>query len=271
MRTHTSARRWLGSACGAALLLTAALTGAQTPGAAPPDARALLLRMADFLGKTPSFSVTVRAGYDTVQSSGQKIEWNEIRTLIVSRPDRMRLEAEKSNGARSLIVFDGKQISTFDEPARAYATAAQPGGIDETLVYFVRDLGMQLPMAALFSSRAAADFDRRVRSVEYVEKTGILGALAHHLVGRTDTVHFQVWISDGDQPLPQRIVLTYPNAKGQPEFRAQFIQWNLAPATPESLFTFSPPAGTSRIPFVAALPQYAPRRTDASMKKGAKP
>jgi hypothetical protein len=143
--------------------------------------------------------------------------------------------------------------------------AAQPGGVDETLVYFVRDLGMRLPLAALFLSKAGGDLDRRVKAVEYVEKTAILGAAAHHLVGRTDTVSFQVWIADGDQPLPQRIVLTYPAERGQPQFRAQFSGWNVAADAPDSAFTFTPPANASKIPFAAALPRYR----GASAKKGA--
>jgi hypothetical protein len=247
-------------------VLTAGLAQAQTPGGSPPDARALLLRMAEFLGKTQRLSVTAHASYDAVQASGQKIEWNEVRTLTLSRPDRLRMEAEKSNGARSLVVFDGKQISTFDEAGRTYAQALQPGGLDETLVYFVRDLGMRLPLAVFFLSRAATELDQRVKSVEYVEKTGILGAPAHHLAGRTDNVNFQMWITDGDQPVLQRLVLTYPDSPGQPEFRAQFSAWNLAPESADSLFTFTPPADTSKIPFAAALPQYGP----ASAKKGAK-
>jgi len=169
------------------------------------------------------------------------------------------------------VVFDGKEISTYDEAARVYAQTPQLGGVDESLVYFVHDLGMRLPLAALFLSRAATELDRRVRSVAYVEKTGILGAPAHHLVGRTDTVDFQVWIADGDQPLPQRIVLTYPGSPGQPQFRAQFSAWNLTPEATESLFTFTAPAGTSKIPFAAALPHYGPAPPRAPVQKGAKP
>jgi hypothetical protein len=244
---------------------------AQAPSGSPPDARALLLGMADLLGKTQRLSVTVRASYDTLQTSGQKVEWNEVRTLTISRPDRLRIEGEKSNGARSLVVFNGKEITTFDEAARAYAQASQPGGVDETLVYFVRDLGMRLPLAVLFTSRAASALDRRVQSVAYVEKTGIFGAPAHHIIGRTDTVNFQLWISDGDQPLPQRIVLTYPAAAGQPEFRAQFSAWNLAAEPADALFTFTPPPGTSKIPFVASLAKSARGPAGGATKKGPKP
>ena len=266
----THCRRPLGALLCTAFVLATGLAEAQAPGGSPPDARALLIRMADLIGKTPRLSVTVRSSYDTLQTSGQKIEWNEVRTLTVSRPDRLRIEAEKSNGARTLVVFNGKEITAFDEAGRAYAQASQPGGVDETLVYVVRDLKMRLPLAVLFTSRAGSDLDRRVRSVEYVEKTGILGAPAHHLIGRTDTVNFQVWISDGDQPLPQRIVLTYPDAAGQPEVRAQFSAWNLAAQPADALFAFTPPAGTSKIPFVAALSQSA-RGPAGTSKKGAKP
>jgi hypothetical protein len=271
MRVTLSRRRWIGALLCAAVVATApALVRAQTPVAPPPDAKALLLKMADFLGKSQRFSVTMRGSYDAMQASGQKIEWNDLRTLVVSRPDRLRMEAEKSNGARTLVIFDGKEVTTFDEVSRSFARVVQPGGIDETLVYFLRDLGMRLPLGALFTSRAASDLERRVTSVEYVEKTGILGSPAHHLVGRTDSVNFQVWISDGEQPLPQRIVLTYPNAPGQPEFRAQFVSWNLAPDVADKLFTFTPPSGANRIPFVAGLQKYAPARAGDATKKGTK-
>jgi len=270
MGFRMSVRALLGVSLCAVLVLLASLAPGQTSSGSP-DARRLLLSMAEFLGKTPRLSVTVRTAYDTVQSSGQKIEWNEVRTLTLNRPDRLRMEAEKSNGVRTLVVFDGKQISTYDEAGRVYAQASQPGGIDETLVYFVRDLGMRLPLAVFFLSRAATELDRRVQSVQYVEKTGILGTPAHHIVGRTDSVNFQIWIADGDQPLPQHLVLTYPVAPGQPEFRANFSAWDLAPESADSRFTFTPPAGASRIPFAAALAQQAPASPSASPKKGTKP
>jgi len=268
MRAWTSSRQSLAAWLCVASVLTAGVAHAQAP--AQPDARKILLGMAEFLGTAERLSVTAHSAYDTVQASGQKIEWNEVRTLTLSRPDRLRMETERSNGARSLVIFDGKQVSAFDEAGRVYAQAPQPGGIDETLVYFVRDLGMRLPLAFLFMSRGAADLDRRVKSVEYVEKTGILGAPAHHLVGRTDSVNFQVWIADAAEPLPLHIVLTYPNAPGQPQFRAQLSSWKFGAQATDALFTFAPPADTSRIPFAAAL-QYRPATAGAPAKKGVKP
>ncbi len=275
-------RQAIGTAGTAAFLLAAGLAYAQQPA---PDkkapaaataaesqaqASAILMRMAEFLGGTQRFSVSVRAGYDAVQESGQKIEFGEIRKITVSRPDRLRVEVERDDGAKTLAVFNGKEILLLDATSNVYATAPQPGGLDDTIVYFVKDLGVRVPLAVLLVSRAAAELKDRVRSVDYVEKTNIYGSPSHHLAGRTDTVDFQMWVADGDKPLPQRVVITYKKAKGEPQFRAQLSDWNLAPAIEDSTFLVTPPDGAQKGMFAAQLPRVSPAARKASVKKGAK-
>jgi len=136
-----------------------------------------------------------------------------MRKVMLSRPDRLRIEGERSDGARTLTVFTGKEIVLIDEASNVYATAPQPGGVDDTIVHFVKDLGMRLPLAVLLVSQLPAELKDRVRSVDYVEKTNIHGSTSHHLAARTDTVDFQVWVADGDTPLPQRVVITYKKAR----------------------------------------------------------
>jgi len=234
------------------------------------QARAILTKMAEFLGGTPSFRVNLRAAYDAVQPSGQKIEFDESRTITLNRPDRLRVEGERSDGAKTLTVFTGKEIVLVDFGSDVYATAPQPGSLDDTIVYFVRDLGMRLPLAAMLLSRLPAEFQDRVRSVDYVEKTSIDGTAVHHLAARTDTVDFQVWVADGDKPLPLRVVLTYKTEPGEPQFRAQFSDWNLAPAIDEATFSAQVPAGLQKVAFAGQLPRMSPVAREASGKKGAK-
>jgi hypothetical protein len=233
------------------------------------DAEAILRRMAEFLSGAQRFSVSVRSDYDAVQESGQKISFGESRKVTLARPGRLRVEGESSNGAKVLVVFTGKEITLVDSAANVYATAPQPGGVDESIVHFVRDLGMRLPLAMLLVSQLPAELKARVRTLEYVEKTWVHGAPAHHLAGRTDDVDFQIWIADGDKPLPQRIVLTYVNAPGDPQFRAQFSDWNLAPSVTDAAFQIKPQAGAQKVAFAAQLPRVAAgaRKPD---EKGAK-
>ncbi|WP_229518022.1 DUF2092 domain-containing protein [Paraburkholderia terrae] len=238
--------------------------------ASQAQARAMLMKMAEFLGGTPSFRVGVRSGYDAVQPSGQKIEFGEYRTVTLSRPDRMRVESERSDGAKTLVVLTGKEIVLVDLASKVYATAPQPGMLDESIVYFVKDLGMRLPLAALLLNGLPEELQARVRSVDYVEKTSIYGTASYHLAARTDTVDFQVWIADGDKPLLQRIVLTYKNAVGQPQFWAEFVDWNLAPQLDDATFSTQIPDGLQKVAFAAQLPRASPMARQSSAKKGAK-
>jgi hypothetical protein len=83
-------------------------------------------------------------------------------------------------------------------------------------------------------------------------------------------VDFQVWVADGDKPLPQRVVITYKKDKGQPQFRALFSDWNLAPAITDATFSAKPPEGAAKVAFVTQLPSRAPAARKPAAEKGAK-
>jgi hypothetical protein len=216
-------------------------------------ARARLMEMARFLGGAEKFSVTLRVGYEVVQDNGQKIEFGEIRELAVQRPNRVRVLEAASHGDRDLMLFDGKLITMLDGETGLYAQAPQPGDIDATVVHFVRDLQMRLPLAPMFMQRFPDELQRRVQSIEYVERTDILGQPVHHVAARTAAVDFQVWIADSKQPLPLRVVLNYPAAEEHPQFWANFTKWNLSPSFGKTTFEFNPPAGAKQIVFAAHM------------------
>jgi hypothetical protein len=48
-----------------------------------PAARALLLGMANFIAQAPGLSVTMRSGYDAIQTDGQRIEFGERRKILM--------------------------------------------------------------------------------------------------------------------------------------------------------------------------------------------
>lgn len=234
----------------------------------PAKAEDILKRMAEFLAKTPRFSVNLSDSYDVLQESGQMIEFGDSRKITVSRPNGLRVEVEHSDGKKHLVLYDGKEITTFSSSENVYAQASKPGGIDEAVMYFLKDLHMRLPLAALLISRFPAEIESRTQALDYVEKTVIDGISTHHLAGRTETVDYQVWIAEGAQPLPLRIVLNYKTAEGHPAFRAQFSDWNLTPKVQDSQFVFTPPEGARKISFLAQLPQIALEGTTNPEKTG---
>jgi hypothetical protein len=120
----------------------------------------------------------------------------------------------------------------------------------------------------MFLSRLPSELDRRVRSVETVEKSTILDVPCMHLAARAEDVDFQIWIPSNGEPLPRRIVITYKNQEGQPQFWANFTDWNLSSKPSDYLFTFTPPEGARRIPFLTQM--EAPAEKASQSKKGGK-
>ncbi len=220
---------------------------------------AILMTMANFLAKAPAFSVTIRSGYDAIQADGQRIEFGDRRRILLQRPDRFRVEVERSDGDRGLVVFDGKAITAFKVDDNVYASAEKPGTVDDALVYLVRDLQMTLPLARMFHTRFPQQIGKRVTSISYVEEDTLFDVPTDHLAARSAELDVQIWIAQGEQPLPRRVVFTYKNAPGQPQFWADLSDWNLSPKLAADSFTFTPPAGAEQIPFLAPTRQKGSR------------
>jgi hypothetical protein len=253
-----------------AVLLVGAPVGAQQDGPADANkseeqAMTVMKRMADYLSQAKRFSVTIDTGFDAVQESGQKIEFGETRKIVLSRPDRLRVDATKRDGSKSELIFNGKDIALYFAKENVYATAARPGTVDQAIAYFVNDLDMRLPLAELLSSNLDKMLSEQVREAAYVEKSFIAGVPCDHLAFRGDQADLQVWVAQGDKPLPQRVVITYTRIDGRPQFWAQFSHWNLAPKVPDSMFVFEPPAGAAKIAFA---PRQMLQPVGAEMKEG---
>jgi hypothetical protein len=252
MLTTSTISRFVWSPIAATALLVAMASPALAKGDDDFDATAMksIERLSDFTAKAKQFSVTIDAAYDIVQDWGQKLEFGETRTLTLRRPDRFKVEATDRNGAVSGVVFDGREIAAFDLKDKVYATMPQPGSIDDAVTRIVDDLGMRLPMAAIFQGRLAKDVKSWAREVRYVEESTIAGVTCDHVVLHGDWEDVQLWIARGDQPLLQRIVITYHRAEGKPQFSAQFRNWTLNPDASDAVFAFTPATGATKIAFV---------------------
>ena len=193
--------------------------------------------------------MTADMGFDAVQEYGQKIEFGETRNIALRRPDHLRIDATKRDGSKSELIFDGKEIALLFMKENVYATVGGPGTVDEAIAYFVNALDMRLPLAEMLSSKISQELPKQVLEAAYVEQSHIAGVPCDHVAFRGDQADLQMWIAQGDKPLPRRVVITYRREDGRPQFWAQFSDWNLAPEVPDSLFAFKPPEGAMKIVF----------------------
>ncbi len=253
-----------------ALVLLAVLfldkTTAQTKSDAPPvkteevidpQAMEILQEMARTIAGAKQFSVTVRSSYDAPQENGQMVEFGAVRTLQVKRPNLLRVDVHRSDGDRRLLLFDDKQIVVQNITDNVYAKVEHTGNVDEKIKYLVGDLQIPLPLARLFRTTFPDEIAQLIESIDYVELDMLTDVPTDHLAARTHDVDVQIWIAEGKEPLPRRIVITYKHAKGQPQFRADFSDWNLSSMAVKGPFTFTPPKDSEQIPILTAVGKKA--------------
>jgi hypothetical protein len=136
------------------------------------------------------------------------------------------------------------------EDQKAFATIERSGTLDEIVDYVNADLGIPMPLSELFSPELPALLRDEMSSARYVGAELLGDMRCDHLAFRSNEVGVQMWIAQGGAPLPRRIVIDYESSLGEPQFRADFVKWELAGRAPDSLFTFEPPPGFERITFV---------------------
>lgn len=230
--------------------------GAATKPSLPWDERALeiLLGMAQHLEGLQNFQVSIRAGYDAMQPDGQMLEFLERRELRVARPSLLRVDEAGADGRPTSLIFNGEQITVYDGAHNVFALAPQPGGIDDAMVYLLRDLQMRLPLGMMFTTYFSEELQRRLQSVAYVEESHAFTQPTHHIAGRTSWLDFQVWLPVEGEPLPRRIVLTYRGATGHPQHWMDFDEWHTDSRHDATAFHFEPPAEATQILFAVQVP-----------------
>ena len=243
---------------GRALLALAVVLGVasgRTADAEPAEEKAEALaiaeRMATFLAQAPRFSFVLESSYDVVQADGRELEFGATRRVAVRRPDRLRVDEVRRDGGRRGQVFDGREIRAFDLDANVYAVDPRQGTLKEVIDYMVDDLGMRFPLNEMITGELVEGL-ASARGALLVGEERIGDATCDHVAARGFGVDLQLWVQQGNEPLLRRAVVTYTEAAGRPQFRADLSDWNLDPELPESVFAFAPPDGAERIPFAAA-------------------
>jgi len=247
--------------CFLLLVLFLGLTGLPKANAAEPastDQKANVIeeevleifnRSMDYLAKLKQFQVTAEFGFDVLQETGQKIEFGSHQDVTIQRPNHFRVDFVRRDGVHGSVVYDGKEVVLSNPEEAVYAKAPFKGEIDDALDFLAEELQRPIPLRDFFVSDPGSVLTAKIESGIYVDESMLAGVLCDHLAMRNDKVDFQIWIPQGDEPLPRRIIITYKNEEGQPQFWGQFMEWETAPKLSDETFTYTPSEKSERIPF----------------------
>jgi len=218
--------------------------------AVDPEAIAILHRALDPLSAAKSLRVKTRKLYDVVQPSGQKLQFGTWDTAVLRRPDRAAVEIEQDDGRKRHVYYDGETLTMHDVADGVYTRFPVPTTLDETLDFLELEVGATMPLADLFYSDLSPLGAAATEAI--VVGTSRVGDWScDHLAFRRESIDYQLWVEQGDAPRLRKLVITYRELPGAPQFGAVFASWELGVDAPDALFEFSPPEGVDRIPTLA--------------------
>jgi hypothetical protein len=236
----------LSQCCVIATLATLSVAAqAQSAGVAP-EAKQILKASTDFLASQQRFTADTRNTLEIVLTSGQKIEFNSTGHQFVQRPNKLRSE-RSGDLVEQVFVYDGKSLTLYQPQDKVYAQVAAPGTLEEMLDFAREKYDVVAPFGDLIFKNAYDILMDGVTDGIVIGKAVIEGVVCDHLAFRAQDIDWQIWIQQGAQPLPRRIVITTLDLPNAPQFAVTVTKWNLEPTFDAQTFTFTPQAGVKQI------------------------
>lgn len=224
----------------------------QSTAAAPsidPQAEKIMQTMNAQKKKDISASLEIVDTMDEVTEAGQKIQYSHVRKLVVSEPKRFWIEST-GDITNTTMWKDDTTLTLLDRGANAYAQAPAPGTIDETMDMLLDTYGVTTPLADLLSDDLYSVLMKNVSSCRYLGLHSADGTQCRHIAATQKNIDWQIWIDAGDTPQLRKIVITYKQKPGAPQYTALLKSIHEVSQLPEDTFAFKAPEGAQKIPLL---------------------
>jgi len=213
-----------------------------------PLADELLQELGQYIDEPEQFTFQAEVEVDEVSPRGQKIQYTSNFEIAVRRLNRLFVSQEGDLQNRSLW-FDGDRFILLDRDLNNYLYVDTPNTLDKAIP-FLEDRGFTAPLADFVTGNFYRGPIANVKTGDYLGLHQVGGKLCHHLAFTQDNVDWQIWIEDGYEIVPCKLIITYKNLPEAPQYTAYFSDWNFSPRLPDRLFRFVVPDDASEIKFL---------------------
>ena len=229
---------------GVAFALTGPPAVAQGSGDRDPRALAALERMGAALRARQTVNVHADVTAEDALNTGEKLQYSGVVDIVARRPNAMKLSMRMGTSERTLY-YDGKTLTMAAPELQYYASVAAPGTIAEMLRMADERYGIEVPLADLFAWGTDPRAAEKLTSAFPAGSERINGHSCDHYAMRQPGVDWQVWIRQGDNALPCKLVITTRADPSLPQYSATY-RWSDEPP-PEAGYTYDPPAEAKAI------------------------
>jgi hypothetical protein len=209
-----------------------------------PDAIKALEKMGAYLRTLKAFQIRSDTTRDEVLEDGQNVKFSGIVDMIVARPNKLRAEVTGDKQQRFYFV-DGTSFTIWARRLNYYATIPAPPTLRELSDKLAEKYDVELPIADLFYWGDTKSTDEITSAID-VGPSQVEGTTCEHYAFRQKDLDWQVWLQQGDYPLPRKLIITTTTDPARPQYTS-VMNWNLAPSYNDAAFTFVPPKDAKRI------------------------
>ena len=209
-----------------------------------------------FLEGLDSFEIHGKAVYDVVQEDGLRLQFEKSTRLIQQRPDKLYVERLRDNGDVRKFWYDGSNVSILSVDRNAYAKLRAPDSIDEMLDMFEGLFREPNPLADLLYSDLGHLRDLPDEAF-YVGPSTVGSFVCDHLSFRNANIDWQLWVQKGETPYIRKVVITYSNQPGIPQFVSYLQRWVVPGQINKDTFLFTPPENAERLSIMVPPVVYA--------------
>lgn len=230
----------------AILCLSAALTSGNGSHAAAQSeaenrfATELINRMANFLDAADAFTYTSMSTTVAVTADEPPSTSYSTVRVAVRRPDRLWADLQ-SEEVHNRFLFDGATFQVQHLLENVYATHDAPGSIRQLLDTIENELGIFIPLGAIWGGDSQARIMEGVDEITYLGIPDAGGVPCHHIYARQTDLDWEIWIEDGVQLVPRKVSMHFRTGDDSTTFSAVLSEWDFAPHLPDSVFSQSPP------------------------------
>jgi hypothetical protein len=217
------------------------------------EAMAALEKAITFLEGIDRFEIKGTAIYDVVQENRQRLQFEKKIRLVQQRSDKLYAEQRLDGGEIRKLWYDGRKVSILNVGKNSYAQFQAPETIDGMLNMLEELLKEPYPLADLLYSDLSFLVDSPDNS-DYVGLSSVAGVPCEHLAFRNANIDWQLWVERSKTPFIRKVVITYRNQLGIPQFVAYLHGWKIPTKLSETLFSFSPPENSERLSILIPPP-----------------
>jgi len=215
----------------------------QSPKPAPqsvvdPASVAAIKRMSTYLTSLKAMEIVSETSLDVVTGDGQKVQLDGITTYKARNPGFV-INYVSDLKVRSFI-YDGKNFTVYAPMLGIYATVPAPATNQEMLDTAYNKFGLALPLEDLIRwTNPSAIRAENLTSAYKLGTATLDGVKTDHYVFRGDRLDWEIWIQQGDQPLPRKLVVVDRTNAALPAFTSR-LAWKVNPSLTDADFAFNP-------------------------------